>query len=151
MTFYCFQNYRFDDQLAEMQRLEAEGTCLFCPDGLRQHAADRILHESGSWFVILNKFPYRGTKLHLLIIPREHVGDMADLHPAAQSDFWSVLSLTRERFELSHYGLGIRNGDCRFTGATIAHLHAHVLVGDPDSDTDVRMRLSSHPHAPGDA
>jgi diadenosine tetraphosphate (Ap4A) HIT family hydrolase len=47
---------------------------------------------------------------------------------------------------LRHYGLGIRNGDCRFTGATIEHVHAHVLVGsDEEGEPPVRMRFSSHP------
>jgi diadenosine tetraphosphate (Ap4A) HIT family hydrolase len=48
-----------------------------------------------------------------------------------RQDFWTVLAMVRERYGLGHYGLGIRNGDCRFTGATITHVHAHVLVGDP--------------------
>ena len=51
------------------------------------------------------------------------------------------------RFGLGHYGLGVRNGNCSFTGATIAHVHAHVLVGDPDAEPEVpvRMRFSSRP------
>jgi diadenosine tetraphosphate (Ap4A) HIT family hydrolase len=55
--------------------------------------------------------------------------------------------LIRERFDLDHYGLGVRNGNCSFTGATIAHVHAHILVGDPslEPEVPVRMRFSSRP------
>jgi len=50
----------------------------------------------------------------------------------------------RERYGLGHYGLGVRNGNCSFTGATIAHVHAHVLVGPEDgSAPPVRMRFSA--------
>jgi ATP adenylyltransferase len=41
----------------------------------------------------------------------------------------------------------MRNGDCQYTGATVRHVHAHVLVGDPGvaQTTPVRMRFSSAP------
>jgi ATP adenylyltransferase len=142
------ENHRTAQQLAEMQRLEADGVCLFCPEGLRTHARQQILWETKHWAVTPNKFPYRGTGLHLLLVPHAHAGDMLDLDPDIRQDFWTALAMVRERYRLSHYGLGIRNGDCRFTGATITHVHAHVLVGDPaaDPDTPVRMRFSSQPH-----
>jgi len=68
--------------------------------------------------------------------------------PRSLADFWTAMRKVRERFGLEHYGLGVRNGNCNFTGATIAHVHAHVLVGDPDLDPEVpvRMRFSSRPH-----
>ena len=51
-----------------------------------------------------------------------------------------------ERYQLQHYGLGVRNGDCRFTGATIAHVHAHVLVSAAEPGAaPVRMRFSGRP------
>jgi ATP adenylyltransferase len=140
-------NHRTAEQLAEMQRLQAAGLCLFCPEGLRWHARQRILWETSHWTVMPNEFPYRGTSLHLLLVPHEHANDILDLGSASQRDFWNALAMIRERFDLKHYGLGIRNGDCRFTGATVTHVHAHVLVGDTASATEVpvRMRFSSRP------
>jgi ATP adenylyltransferase len=147
MSLYCIENYRTADQLAEMRRLEANGICLFCPDALRSHAHQRIILETPHWSVTPNEFPYKGTALHLLVVPNEHVSDLLDLTPAARNDFWDALTAIRERFALKHYGLGVRNGDCKFTGATIAHVHAHVLVGDSNSadEVPVRMRFSSRP------
>jgi len=144
VTLYYLENYRTEDQLAEMRRLEAAGICLFCPDGIRRHKRQQILWQTSHWTVTPNKFPYAGTRLHLLLIPHEHVGDLLDLPAAARQDFWVVLGWVRERFALDHYGLGVRNGDCRFTGGTIRHVHAHVLVGD-GGGTPVRMRFSSTP------
>jgi ATP adenylyltransferase len=145
MTLYCMDNHRTAEQLAEMQQLESAGLCLFCPDGLQRCVGQQVLWQTGHWSVVPNKFPYRGTALHLLLIPREHANDILDLPPASQHDFWNVLAMVRDKFDLKHYGLGIRNGDCRFTGATVAHIHAHVLVGDPTSADEIRMRLSSRP------
>jgi ATP adenylyltransferase len=142
---YCTGNYRTAEQLAEMERLEAAGTCLFCPASLRAHETQRVLFETGHWAVTPNEFPYQGTALHLLVVPHRHAGDLLDLSDAELADFWTALRRIRERFALTHYGLGVRNGDCRYTGATIAHVHAHVLVSDPASDTPVRMKFSSRP------
>ena len=149
MTLYCTDNYRTAEQLAEMRRLEAAGICLFCPQSLREHARQQVIIETGHWAVTPNAFPYAGTRLHLLVVPHQHVNDMLDLDDEALSDFWATLRLIRERFGLGYYGLGVRNGNCSFTGATIAHVHAHVLVGDPSADPEVpvRMRFSSRPPA----
>jgi ATP adenylyltransferase len=150
MQLYCADNYRTDEQLAEMRRLEAAGICLFCPEALRGHASQRVAFETRHWMVTPNAFPYQGTKLHLLVVPHRHANDMLDLDDDTLADFWSALRQIRSQFDLGHYGLGVRNGDCRFTGATIAHVHAHVLVGDPDLEPEVpvRMRLSSRPRQP---
>ncbi len=147
MTLYCTDNYRTDEQLAEMRRLEAAGICLFCPASLREHASQEIAFETRHWAVTPNAFPYRGTRLHLLIVPHQHASDLLDLGDEALADFWAALRQVRERYGLDYYGLGVRNGNCSFTGATIAHVHAHVLVGDPDlaAEAPVRMRFSSRP------
>jgi ATP adenylyltransferase len=128
-----------------MAALEAAGTCLMCPDGIADHGFEIVL-ATPHWTVTPNEYPYPGTRLHLMVIPREHVSDLVDLSPAAQADFFAVLGQVRDRFGLTYYGLGVRCGDCRYTGATIRHLHAHILVGDPETGPDVRMRLSSRPH-----
>jgi ATP adenylyltransferase len=148
MRLYCMSNHRTAEQLAEMQRLEAAGICLFCPGSPRDDVRQReVVWESRHWTVLPNDFPYQGTMLHLLVVPHKHVNDMLDLDAESLSDFWDVLTVIRERFNLGHYGLGVRNGDCSFTGATIAHVHAHILVGDPTSEPEVpvRMKFSSRP------
>jgi diadenosine tetraphosphate (Ap4A) HIT family hydrolase len=147
VKLYCTDNYRTEEQLAEMRRLEAAGTCLFCPAELRAHARQEVILETAHWAVTPNAFPYAGTRLHLLVVPHQHVNDMLDLGDAALADFWATLRTVRARFGLEYYGLGVRNGNCSFTGATIAHVHAHVVVGDPslDPEVPVRMRFSSRP------
>jgi ATP adenylyltransferase len=144
-SYYYLDNSRGEAQSEDMRRLEAEGRCLFCPG----QEALAVVHKTPQWTIVPNRFPYRGTRLHLLLVPDEHVADMADLSPAAQADFWSALAWVRERYALTFYGLAIRNGDPAFTGGTIRHLHVHLVVGDvenPDADY-VRVRLSSRPPA----
>ncbi|HUZ38600.1 MAG TPA: HIT domain-containing protein [Streptosporangiaceae bacterium] len=151
MTLYCFGNARTADQLAEMRRLDAAGICLFCPDALARHARQRILFRTRHWAVTPNEYPYQGTSLHLLLVPDQHAAGLLDLAEDVRQDFWVALDTVAREHQLSHYGLGVRNGDCRYTGATIAHVHAHVLVGDTGAAgaPPVRMRFSAHPDGRG--
>lgn len=153
MSLYCFPNARTPDQLAEMERLDAAGVCLFCPEGLARNGGQQILFSTRHWTVTPNHYPYPGTSLHLLLIPHQHAGDLLDLGDESRADFWAALAEVAQRHRLDHYGLGVRNGDCRYTGATIHHVHAHVLVGSGDEDAPpVRMRFSGRrPYPPRSA
>jgi diadenosine tetraphosphate (Ap4A) HIT family hydrolase len=150
VSLYYFGNHRSAEQLAEMVRLEADGTCLFCPEHLAEDAEHKSVLETAHWTVTPNRYPYKGTRLHLLLIPHEHVTDMVDLSAEAREDFWLALGRVRDHYAFTYYGLGVRNGDCRFTGGTVHHLHVHLVVGDVDDPNHepVRMKLSSRP-SPG--
>lgn len=142
MSLYHLDNARSDAQTAYMRQLEADGVCVFCPAHLSADPGQEILHRTAYWTVTPNRYPYAATRLHLMLVPDEHVTDLLDLSPAAQQDFWAALGWVRDRHELRWYGLGIRNGDPRFTGGTIAHVHVHVIVGDP-AGGPVRFKVSS--------
>ncbi len=146
MSLYCFGHARTPEQLAEMKRLDEAGVCLFCPAHLAGHPRQQVLLSTAHWSVTPNEFPYPGTRLHLLLVPHQHVSDLLELSDEARADFWAALAATAARHRLEHYSLGIRNGDCRFTGATIAHVHAHLLVATGDGGAPpVRMRFSGRP------
>lgn len=150
MSLYYFGNCRTEEQRAEMERLDNAGICLFCPDVIRKHEKQQILWETEHWMVTPNEFPYAGTRVHLLLIPKEHATDLLDLSAESRADFWEVLAYTKDHYGLDHYGLGVRNGDCRYTGGTIRHLHVHVLTGQGEVAADeefipVRMRFTSAP------
>jgi len=144
VSLYCFENARTDEQRAEMAKLDAAGICLFCPEYLARQEEQRIVLSTRHWTVTPNRFPYTGTSLHMLLIPDQHAPGLLELSDEVRADFWVALAAVAEASELRYYGLGVRNGDCRFTGATVEHVHAHVLVGpEDDSAPAVRMRFSA--------
>jgi diadenosine tetraphosphate (Ap4A) HIT family hydrolase len=142
MNLYYLGNSRGDAQSDYMRQLDADGICIFCPEHLDADPAQEILYRTAHWTVTPNKFPYASTNVHLMLVPHEHVTDLLDLSGPAQRDFWAALGWIRERYRLSYYGLGARNGDMQLTGGTIAHVHVHVIVGDPDGEA-VRFKVSS--------
>jgi ATP adenylyltransferase len=144
VNLYHLANSRSEQQSRDMRRLEADGVCVFCPEHLDADPDQEVVHRTEHWTITPNEFPYQGTTLHLLLVPHEHVTDLLDLSAAAQRDFWTALGWVREYHGLTYYGLGARNGDCRYTGGTIAHVHVHVIVGDPEQGP-VRFKVSSGP------
>jgi ATP adenylyltransferase len=145
VSLYYTGNYRTEEQLTQMLELEAAGVCIFCPEHLPKYRP--VVHKTALWTVTTNRFPYRGTQLHYLLLPDEHVDDLVDLSPESHADFWTALRWARDEHGLTYYGLASRNGDCAFTGATIRHVHVHLVQGDVENPehTPIRVKLSSHP------
>lgn len=146
MTYYYLPNARTRAQYEEMVGLESEGVCIFCPEHYGRNSGKVILLENKSWSVAANDYPYTGTAHHLLLLPHEHVTSMLDLSTVSRGDFWDILDLVDTSYGLTYFGLASRNGDPRFTGATINHLHVHIIVGDPSYAGDsIAFYLSSNP------
>ena len=105
------------------------GTCLFC-----EIAAGRIPSRQAFSDDTLVAFhdinPQAPT--HLLLIPRRHVGSLADL-TAADGGLLERLAMTAARLarelglEAAGYRLVINCGEA--AGQTVPHLHLHLLAG----------------------
>jgi diadenosine tetraphosphate (Ap4A) HIT family hydrolase len=107
------------------------GFCPFCEEHLFKHHKKPILVRGEHWLVTESTWPYEGTETHLLFIIRSHVEKIEELSPAA----WTELQILHAKMIAAHRITGgtlmIRSGETRFTGATVNHLHAHLIVGGP--------------------
>lgn len=133
----------------DMKTLEARQVCLFCPEHLIGDSEHVIFHATEWWTVTNNRYPYNGARSHVLLVPSVHVKDIAELPAQAKDDFWNVLDWSRARWDMAFYGLGVRCGDFRYTGATLEHVHVHLIVGDvfdPDHEP-IRMKFSARSEA----
>ncbi len=144
MALYNFNAARSEAQLADMKDLDGRGICIFCPEHIREDA-NKLVLETDHWMVKPNSFPYKNTKLHLLIIPKAHVATVKELPQKTQSSFLSVVAQLEAKYILDSYALGMRAGDMRYNGGSIEHLHAHLVVGEIDMAEfePVRFKMSS--------
>jgi ATP adenylyltransferase len=121
----------------EFIRSEKPKGCIFCEFPAAPETEDRknlVLHRSPHAFTCLNLYPYNAG--HVMVIPRAHVPDLADL----SAEEWSGLGeeLRRAaaviRAVCAPDGLNVGMNLGRAAGAGIAdHLHWHVVprwVGD---------------------
>lgn len=143
---YNFDAARNEHQLAKMQDLEAKGVCIFCPEHIHEDEEELII-DSTHWMVKKNTYPYKGSKLHLVIIPKLHVSTVAELPIEAQQAFLPTIVECETLFKLGSFAIGMRSGDMRYNGGSIDHLHAHLLVGGIDSSDSeiIRFKMSSRP------
>lgn len=103
--------------------------CIFCD--FPQKGPDPetlVLHVEEHAFVILNRYPYING--HLMVVPRAHVGHLADLAPEVHAATTELLRVTagilREAYGPEGMNIGMNLG--RVGGAGIdEHVHYHIL------------------------
>lgn len=110
-----------------LARIQDEGKCPFCPDNFYYHKKP-ILQECGNWFITEATWPYPNTIHHFLFIGKVHGETFNDL---TEKDWLSLRMLVRwavEKFNLKGGGFALRFGETQYTGATVCHIHAHLIV-----------------------
>lgn len=120
------RNARADGYREIMEEIVSEEVCPLCPP-LKWHP-NPILKDDGRWFITENSHPYPNTKHHFLIISKRHIELLSEL---SSLDLQSILDLSNwvtKKFNIKGGGLTMRFGDTLHTGATIKHLHAHLII-----------------------
>jgi diadenosine tetraphosphate (Ap4A) HIT family hydrolase len=120
---------REDHQRDTMKRIIKDGVCPFCRENFEQYHTKPILFETEHWLVTENFAPYDGTEQHLLLVPREHCAVPDELSREAWGDLQDVLARIRREMSVPGGAFLMRFGDTEYTGGTVTHLHAQVIVG----------------------
>ena len=131
-------NARYKEQVDEMKRLADLNTCMFCPDGL-SIVNKKILHTGTYWFVSPNEYPYEGTSVHVMIIPKRHVEEITSLTIEELGELTTMISWVNENFSIKGATLFCRYGDTRYTSGTIKHLHLHIAQGEEKATSSKKI------------
>jgi ATP adenylyltransferase len=127
---------------------DADHGCFLCraaSDFGKSNEADRrqlVVARDGRSLVMLNRYPYNNG--HLLVAPRRHVGELADLTSDEHLECMEWLSrltgVFRERIRPDGFNIGLNLG--RAAGAGLpGHLHWH-LVPRWSGDTNFMSSLA---------
>ncbi len=88
----------------------------------------QVLWLSPHCIVMLNRYPY--TNGHLLIAPRQHLGELDELSADQLNDMQAqsirALKLLRKAMSPQGFNLGINLGRCRGAGLP-GHVHQHIV------------------------
>ncbi len=123
------KNARTDTYRDVLRTIAKHGKCPFCLKHFTYHK-NPVLLESGSWFITKAQWPYKNAKHHFLIISRKHVEQITDLKTDDFVDLGRLVQWAVKRYRLRGGGLAGRFGDTKHTGATVCHLHFHLIVPD---------------------
>ncbi len=135
------------EQVLQMEDLERRGVCVFCEHNFKKEHREPIEIETEHWMVTKNDYPYEDTKLHLLFVPKKHANFYDDLEDKARDELGLLLHKIEQRYKPKSYGMFMRVGDFMYNGASVHHLHGHILVGDHELDEfkGIRVKLGSKP------
>lgn len=117
-----------------IKTIESKGKCPFCPDNFKYHK-EPILKEGKDWFITRNSWPYKGAAHHFIVISRTHKEQLDKLKPADWAEISSLIDWAVKKYKITGGAMAMRFGETTFTGATVCHLHAHLIVPEIDSKT----------------
>ena len=120
-----------EDYEQVLRTIVAKGFCPFCEEHLFKHHRQPLAYKSRHWLVTKNSWPYEGSKYHFLFITRVHVEATEKMSSAVWSDLQKLYKKFVEENNIKGATLMIRSGDTKFTGASVNHLHAHLVSGSP--------------------
>jgi diadenosine tetraphosphate (Ap4A) HIT family hydrolase len=141
--FYCFDAARGEDQLRYMERLEAAGVCVFCPEHVAEHHREPVEHYGEHWYVTKNGYPYEGAAAHYLIVAQRHVVSFDELPDEAGAELWAIKRALKARLEPVSVATVERSGNMLYNGGSVAHLHVHLVALGTAPGKTVSFRVSA--------
>jgi ATP adenylyltransferase len=126
------ENARYEDQRAVMEQIAASGKCPFCAEQRPSQLIMEILQEGRFWILTYNQWPRENTKVHLLFVYKDHVENMQDMDPQAGVELLEMLAWSEKKFQIVGGIFFMRFGDPEYSGATVNHLHAQLIVPAKD-------------------
>jgi ATP adenylyltransferase len=102
--------------------------CIFCSIIKGENEVVQLLVFEGTHSVVsVNKFPYNSG--HLLICPKRHIVDYRELSMEEEKEMNALLrrglDVLDSLYSPSGYNIGCNIGE--FAGASLPHLHMHVI------------------------
>lgn len=102
--------------------------CILCSIANGNPGVVNLLVAEGKYSAVcVNKFPYNAG--HLLIFPKRHIKDYRDFKHEEEAEINLLLKNSLDILDTiyspSGYNFGYNTGD--FAGASISHLHMHVI------------------------
>lgn len=141
--FVDLGNAREDEQKTVMEDIIKADHCPFCEENLRKYHKEPIIKEGKFWIVTNNQWPYKSTKVHLLVIYKQHVTNLADLDSESGKELLDLMKWAEKEYKVPGGGWAMRFGDTNYSAGTVDHIHAQFIQPDLDAKDykPVRIKL----------
>ena len=130
--FCNLDNARNSNQQETMRRINEGGYCPFCGDNLQKNHSKPILFKGAHWLLTENQWPYPAAKRHLLAISIVHAEKLADLPVEAGAELMEIAHYIEKELGINCGAICMRFGNPSGNGASVNHLHFHILEPDPE-------------------
>lgn len=127
---------RTADYRKDLEEIEAAGVCPFCPENFNWHP-NPVLETHGDWLITEIREKYPNAERHFLLICKRHLTHVVEMLQQDWHDIDALLLFATAKYGLASKGgaITMRFGDTRYTGATVQHLHMHLIVPELNSRT----------------
>ena len=115
--------------------IEQKGVCPFCPENFKWHP-NPILKREGTWQLTTSMQPYEHARHHFLIIGDKHMEQLSEISTQDWQAISTLLNWVVAEYKLPGGGIALRFGDTAYTGATVCHLHVHLIVPEINPETN---------------
>mgnify|MGYP001550695514 CR=1 FL=1 len=112
-----------------MTQIVAPADCLFCKIAKKEITA-KIAYEDEFYVAFHDVNPQ--APLHLLVIPREHIGTLNDLHPKHEELLGGMVLVAQKlagQFGVAEPGWRVVMNCNEGAGQSVWHIHLHLLGG----------------------
>jgi len=121
---YLYSPWRLDYILSEKT-----DCCIFCcKPSFEDDARQLIVHRTQFSFVIINVYPYNNG--HVMVVPLNHVANLASLDPEELTDLFMTVQLTEsilyEVYKCEGINIGLNIGKAAGAGVD-EHVHVHLV------------------------
>lgn len=113
-------------------QIAEHGVCPFCEENIRTYHKNH-LEERKHWWVTDNFYPYKPTIFHRLIIHKKHIEHYLDLSAEAKAELEQIFTDEISSKDMKGGALIMRFGLTKYTGASVSHLHAHIVQSNPEN------------------
>ena len=86
------------------------------------------LKRKKNWFLTQDSWPYKNTKHHFLIIGTKHKEKFSQLTKEDFAEVSELANWTIAKYKIQGGAVAVRFGDANFTGASVSHLHFHIIT-----------------------
>lgn len=132
--FVNIRNARLGEYKKIIEEISRTNKCPFCKENFKYHKKP-IYKRNGEWLLTDNSWPYKNTAHHLIILGNSHKEYFSEL---TKKDFASVGFLTNwaiKKWHIKGGGLAMRFGGTDYTGASVSHIHFHIISPKINSRT----------------
>jgi len=144
--FVNINNARRGEYKKVIEKIAKTGKCPFCkdynpPSALPQagpyfkYHKKPILKQKNGWILTEVSWPYKNTDCHLMILGEKHRENFSKLK---KKDLEAIFYLARfaiKKYKIKGGALAVRFGDSNYTGASVSHLHFHIISPEINKKT----------------
>ena len=118
-----------------ISKINKDGVCPFCREHISKYHKNPILYEGKFWILTDNMYPYQNTKYHFLLIHKDHIENFSEITTDSWLELQDICKLEINNRKIAGGSFFMRFGDTQYTGATVSHLHAHIVSRDLNTNS----------------